>query len=225
MILFGLFAGAAALVIGLLLQLAPAYASDGPDPAQVVYSVALLAFIFTAVMLNWQGRFLTALRYGSIWILIGLVLVTAYAFRPEAEFVFKRIIGAVIPSKPVSHQAGEESFSKSQDGHYYIDAEVNGESVRFLVDTGASMSVLPTDEAERLGINVAGLSFNRPFATANGQVLGATIRLEEIRIGGIVRNDVAAAVVPNEGAALLGMSYFNTLEGFSFGNEILTLKD
>ncbi|MGY9003663.1 MAG: retropepsin-like aspartic protease family protein, partial [Rhodospirillales bacterium] len=74
-------------------------------------------------------------------------------------------------------------------------------------------------------INVETLNFSRRYATANGVVFGAPIRLDKIEIGPIVVKAVRASV---NGAdmrrSLLGMSFLERLNGFNISKNILTLR-
>ena len=94
-------------------------------------------------------------------------------------------------------------------GHFGVDGEVNGRSVRFLVDTGATLVALPGPEARRLGVD-----YRRGESilvdTANGAVTAWRVRLDTVRVGNFTQYSVDAVVVENGlPAALLGMSYLN----------------
>jgi len=121
-------------------------------------------------------------------------------------------------------QLGQYSSSASRDtrqkvtlaadlaGHFYANGQVNGGSVRFLVDTGATMVALPADIAERLGIDYKkgrrGL-----IQTANGATVAYRIKLDDVKLGGITLQNVDAVVIGHGlGIALLGMSFLNRVE-------------
>jgi predicted aspartyl protease len=55
--------------------------------------------------------------------------------------------------------------------------------------------------------------------------MGARFQLKVVEIGGIVRRDVPASVVPDLGKPLLGMSFINTLSAYSVSGETLTFRD
>lgn len=165
------------------------------------------------------------MRYAGIWVLIAFVLIVAYAFRPEAQMVWNRIVGAAIPAEPLAGPDGTVNVRMADDGHYHVIARVNGERVEMLVDTGASTVVLPIGMARDLGVDVDALSFTTPFETANGRVMGARFTLKAIEIGGILRRNVAASVVPDLSKPLLGMSFINTLSAYSVSGETLTFRD
>jgi aspartyl protease family protein len=99
-------------------------------------------------------------------------------------------------------------ISRGLDGHFHVDAAANGAEVRFLVDTGASGTVLTVSDAGRSGINTAALDFSRPVETANGTAYYAAARLESLDIGPWRLSDVPVGVMRDEslGTSLLGMS-------------------
>jgi len=99
-------------------------------------------------------------------------------------------------------------------GHFFADGTVNGLSVRFMVDTGATTIALSGNEAARLGIDYR--SRGRPgYAnTAGGVVRTYSVTLDKVEVGPILLHNVDAAVIegsyPRE--ALLGMSFLGRLD-------------
>jgi aspartyl protease family protein len=211
--------------LSVLASAAPAHAQDGDTAMRALYLVVILVLLLSSLVAGWQFRMGTAIRYGAIWVFLGFLVVVAYAFRSEATYVYQRIVGAVLPSSPIQESDGAISVRKAEDGHYHILAKVNGESLELLADTGASTVVIPKHMAADLGVDVDRLSFVTPFETANGRVYGAMFRLKVIEIGGIVRRDVPASVVPDLEKPLLGMSFFNTLSSFEVAGDTMTLRD
>ncbi len=121
--------------------------------------------------------------------------------------------------------AGAASISKAADGHYWAEANVDGHEVRFLVDTGASAVALTAEDARRLGIDPATLSYNYTVATANGQARAAQIRLASISVGQ-ARVDNVDAYVLDRGleTSLLGMTYLGRLSQFEATKTNLILR-
>ena len=117
------------------------------------------------------------------------------------------------------------SFRANAQGHFVVEADVDGTALRFLVDTGASDVSLSPADAERLGFDLAELDYTRRYRTANGMIRGAPVRLSRVAIGPIVLDDVRASV--NEAPmkhSLLGMSFLERLSGYEVASETLTLK-
>ena len=98
-------------------------------------------------------------------------------------------------------------------GHFLTTGSINGGSVRFMVDTGATLITLPAAEAKRLGINY--LQGQRgQMHTANGVTPTYAVKLDTVKIGDIELNNVDAVVIQNDamGITLLGMSFLNRME-------------
>lgn len=110
---------------------------------------------------------------------------------------------------------GRQNVTLAADtrGHFVTMGSINGGSVRFLVDTGATLVALPASEAKRLGINY--LQGQRgQMQTANGVAVAWRVKLDSVRIGDIEVNNVDAVVSENDamGVTLLGMSFLNRME-------------
>jgi aspartyl protease family protein len=98
-------------------------------------------------------------------------------------------------------------------GHFVTQGQVNGSSVRFLVDTGATLVALPAADARRLGIDYE--KGTRGYSsTAGGVVPVYRVKLDSVSIGGIEILGVDAVVLEGSGmnVALLGMSFLNRME-------------
>lgn len=97
-------------------------------------------------------------------------------------------------------------------GHFLTTGNINGTSIRFLVDTGASLISLGAGDARRIGIDA---SKGQPGIanTANGQTMVSRVKLDTVRVGEIVLNNVDAMVHQQDMPfALLGMSFLNRME-------------
>lgn len=99
-------------------------------------------------------------------------------------------------------------------GHFITTALVNGVTLRFIVDTGASMVTLSTADAKRAG--VAYLSAPKGYLqTANGVVTGYRVKLDTVSLGGITLHNVDGVVMESDrlgGVGLLGLSFLNRTE-------------
>ena len=108
-------------------------------------------------------------------------------------------------------------------GHFLTTGNINGTTVRFLVDTGASMISIGASDARRIGIDA---SKGQPGIanTANGQTSVSRVKLDTVRVGEIVLNNVDALVHQHDlPIALLGMTFLNRMEMQRDG-DVMTLK-
>jgi len=118
---------------------------------------------------------------------------------------------------------GKIVMTADNQGHFYTTGTVNGVSVRFLVDTGATMISLGISDARRIG-----LDFERGqkglTQTANGQGVVSKVQLNTVRIGDVTLHNVDALIHQTEmPMALLGMSFLNRMEMQRDGST-MTLK-
>ena len=110
----------------------------------------------------------------------------------------------------------DHTLQAGADGHFRTDVLIDGASIRMLVDTGATLTALRYEDAQRLGLIREGLKFDLPLSTANGDSYGAQVRISSLGIGGIERRMVNA-VITLPGAlrhSLLGMNFLNSLTRF-----------
>ena len=190
----------------------------------LVQGVLIAVFLGSALILRIRAQPGHALASALAWIAITLVLLLAYTFRDEAAAIGNRLLGELMPRSGIE-QGGVMTFRTGPDGHFSVEADVDGTRVDFLVDTGASDVVLSPRDARRIGIDPATLAYTRIYGTANGTVQGAPVQLKRVRIGTIVMDGMPASVnaAPMD-RSLLGMSFLGRLSGYSVENGVLTLR-
>ncbi len=111
-----------------------------------------------------------------------------------------------------SDGSGKVTLLADHRGQFYTTGTINGTSVKFLVDTGATTIALSPSDARRIGLDLSrgerGLG-----GTANGTVEFVRVFLNTVRVGDITLHNVEAAVLnSNMSTALLGMSFLNRTE-------------
>lgn len=127
---------------------------------------------------------------------------------------------ASLADKGVSH-SDAIILNADSNGHYFADGAVNGNAVRFLLDTGATAVVFGASDAKRLGISLIGAQ-SGISRTANGEVQTKMVRIS-LNVGGIMLDNIEAHVLVGESPhALLGMSALRRFNMNQTGN-VLTL--
>jgi aspartyl protease family protein len=109
------------------------------------------------------------------------------------------------------------------NGHFRTTGQINGKSIEFMVDTGASVVSMGQAEADRLGLDyrngTAGLA-----RTANGVVPTRSIVLTSVRIGDVEVANVEASVHPGSlGIVLLGNSFLTRFQ-MKRENDVMRLE-
>lgn len=109
-------------------------------------------------------------------------------------------------------------------GHFMTNGQINGGTVRMLVDTGATMISMPASDAIRLGIDYRK---GQPgmVNTANGQAPVYRVKLNTVKVGDIELNQVDA-LVQESGLPiiLLGMSFLNRTDMRREGEQMTLSK-
>ena len=109
-------------------------------------------------------------------------------------------------------------LERRRSGHYLADGAINGQPVRFLVDTGATDVAISDRIARSIGLEFGP---RMTVMTAAGPVRGWMTRLDSVELGALALSDVRATIAPGLGdQALLGMSF---LKHFSIVQEGETL--
>ena len=221
LVLVGL--GLGGLVLFLAMRFPDALNSRG-EQIQLTHALLILGVVGAAFVLHGRFQMRQAARHAAIWIGLGAMIVLGYSFRDDVASLGARLGGELMPFRAQEGPGGSVVIRAGDHGHFVAELQVNGQPIRFLIDTGASDVVLSPHDAERLGFDVQSLDFNRVYRTANGTVTGAPVRLDEVRLGTIVLRDVRASV---NGAAmnrsLLGMSFLGRLGGYQVTGDRMTL--
>ena len=123
-------------------------------------------------------------------------------------------LGRHIGGGYVKPQVSEIMISADRKGSYFSDGQINGRSVNFLLDTGASSVAMNENMARGLGLNYLDETKKLMVATAGGNQVGYQVILREVSVGGIVLNNVEGIVITGNDptVTLLGMSFLRQLE-------------
>ncbi|AMO24026.1 TIGR02281 family clan AA aspartic protease [Ramlibacter solisilvae] len=130
-------------------------------------------------------------------------------------------VGAGMAAAPAS--GGVIVLHASDGGHFMTEGRINGEAVRFMVDTGATLVALSETLARRIGLDYKRGAVGYA-STANGAVPTWHLKLESVRVGDIELRDVEASVVPaNMPFVLLGNSFLNRFR-MKRDNDLMVLE-
>jgi aspartyl protease family protein len=118
-------------------------------------------------------------------------------------------------------------IARAANGNFDVEGSVDGRRLNFIVDTGASVVTLNSDDAARLGLHPAERDYTAALTTANGVVHGAPVRLNMVEVGDIMVRDVAAVIVPVEAlrSNLLGLTFLSRLHHFDYRDGRLRLEE
>ncbi len=222
---FVVFAGALTALVLWLAADRGGLPDDAAGGSRIIQGVVLAALIAAGLVHGRRIGFKGALGAAFAWLAIGALLVLGYSYRFEAKRAWQRVSGEIVPDHPTATGARSIQVRRADNGHFYIRARINGATIRFLVDTGATTTVLDPRDAVRAGIDPSRLVFNQRFRTANGIVRGAAVMLPRLTIGPMTLRNVRASV--NEVAlsdSLLGISTLARFKSWKVSDGRLTLS-
>ncbi|AZO54794.1 MAG: TIGR02281 family clan AA aspartic protease [Mesorhizobium sp.] len=165
------------------------------------------------------------------WAAIVLALIAGYQYRYELQDVASRVTAGLVPGSPlalgVEDGHATVTLDKADNGHFEARILVNGNPVRAVVDTGATSTVLTSEDAQAAGFNPAALNYTIPVSTANGMARAAAVKTDELAIGGIVRKGMPVMVAAPGmlSQSLLGMNFIGSLSGFDVRRDRMILRD
>lgn len=134
-------------------------------------------------------------------------------------------------AQPVTSGPAQSSYGTDmvlladRAGHYWLDAEVEQASLRFMMDTGATTTVLSHDDAEDIGIDTDRLTYDVRVHTGAGEVMFARTKLPYVQASAIRVDGLDALVAPKDTMAksVLGMNFMRRLSSYSVESNKMTL--
>ena len=152
-------------------------------------------------------------RWGPLAILLFWLVVMAALYAVMSQ--------TLKPPPVIVSAAGELLIPRARDGHFYVQGQVHGRPVTFLVDTGASMVVVSEEFAR-----AAGMPAGEPatFRTASGELRGRIVPQIAVSVGPAALSGARVGVGlvgfdPN--MALLGQAFLSRFEVVLSGDRMV----
>jgi len=165
------------------------------------------------------------LSFAFVFIMIGVAMARAATGLVGLPPTLNMAQVRVAPAAP-SSELRSTVIDNDTRGHFQAEGQIDGKTVSFMVDTGATVVALNETSAAALGLRPTPADYNASVGTANGNVRAARARLGVVDVGGVVVENVDAIVLPDEALKqnLLGLSYLSRLKRLEFANGKLVLE-
>ena len=172
-----------------------------------VYILMAVMLVLGALMSRREpaARLLTL---GLAWVAIFASGFILFTFRDNLGWVAQRLKAEAMGT-PVK-EGRETRIPMAIDGHFWVEANINGEPVKFLVDSGATMTTIDRSTARRTGVEVSPRA-DQYVRTGNGIIRVSSARANQMEVGGIVRRDVRLQVAEHDNLNVLGMNFLSSL--------------
>jgi aspartyl protease family protein len=155
------------------------------------------------------------------WVAIfggGFVLFT---FRDDLRFVAQRLKTEATGEPIVTGQ--EVRIPMAIDGHFWVQGAINGTPVKFLVDSGATVTTIDRATALRAGATVDDAR-DQLVRTGNGMIRVSRGRAQSLEIATIDRENVGLHIVDDDDMNVLGMNFLSSLTRWSVEGRWLILQ-
>lgn len=129
------------------------------------------------------------------------------------------------PANIDSESFDEVELARQPDGHFYAEGDIDGTTIRFLVDTGASTIALSARDARAVGLEWSDDELRHVGRGVNGAVTGIPVKLANISIGDLQAEDVDAVIIPKGlQVSLLGQSFLKRVGKVAISGDRMTLR-
>ncbi|MEK6540662.1 MAG: TIGR02281 family clan AA aspartic protease [Pseudomonadota bacterium] len=163
-------------------------------------------------------------RYATAWAAIFALVYSLFLFRTEFTQIWQRASTDLTGSGAITVSGARAILHRNEDGHFWIDAKVNGNDVRFLVDSGATITTISADTAAQLRLSASTAAFPIVVETANGMANSWPLGEANIVVGTITVNGVALHMSEQrDGVNLLGMNWLNRLQRWEVHGDEMVL--
>jgi aspartyl protease family protein len=189
---------------------------DGP---YLVYTIIAIVFVASS-LIGMRLKVGQALKMMLAWVAIFAVGFILFSFRSEFSSIGQRL-RAEATGTPIT-QSGEVRIPISEDGHYWAWAKLNGDDVRFMVDSGASVTTVSRRTAEAADVAIG--TERIMVSTANGRTWATRGQAETLEIGSIRRQQFRVDINEQDDLNLLGMNFLASLSGWGVEGNYLVLR-
>jgi len=159
------------------------------------------------------------------WIAIFATLFAIFSFRFEFKAVWERVKADISGTAGQSVSGEEITIRRQDDGHYWLQVDVNGKPVRFMIDSGATTTAVNANTALETGIEVDANGYPVFLNTANGSVAAQRSVILSLKIGSreLGQHDVVVSESFGD-TNVLGMNFLDSMQRWKVEGNVMTLK-
>ena len=195
----------------------------GDQSANLIYSVLLLMLVASSLLAR-RLPIGQTLKMAVTWIGIFAAIFVLFSFRTEFGQIGERVKSEFVGGGSVGAD-GTLRVRKGEDGHFEVDAMINGHKARLLVDSGATTTTLSVATAKAAGLEIDASGFPVIVETANGTAEAYRARAASFVVGPITREDFPVLISEGVGDGnLIGMNFLSTLKGWRVEGDVLVLN-
>lgn len=184
----------------------------------VIYAVGIAVIILILQRLPYVG--------GIIRVLFSFAILAFAVFLLLQQAPYQPTLARLTETLGLDNQtvAGDElRVRMSPDGHFWVDASINGVKRRLLIDSGATVTALSADTARAAGVDTGSGLTPVILRTANGASAAQTGSIDELRVGNIVARNLKVVSAPGLDLDVIGMNFLSQLDSWRVEGRTLIL--
>lgn len=197
---------------------------SGAQSAELIWLLLAILLVGSALMSR-RWSLTGALSMVLWWIAIFVIALGIFSYRSEIGSVADRVKSEVTGEAQQRVEGSALRVAKSLDGHFWVEGQVNGHSMRFLIDSGASITALSESSAMDAGLNIDQSGFPMVLTTANGPMEARRSNIATLEIGPLRASDLPIVVSPAFGDVnVLGMNFLSKLKSWRVEGDEMILE-
>jgi aspartyl protease family protein len=185
----------------------------------IIYYVVAAVFVASS-LIGMRQPIGKTLKMALAWVAIFGVGFLLFSFRSEFSGVGQRLKAEAMGTPILDGQ--QIRIPIADDGHFWVAAKLNGRDVRFMVDSGASVTTVSRETAVMAGVPIG--NEHVIVNTANGPARATKAYAEQLQIGSIEKTDFPIDINENDDTNLLGMNFLSSLQGWRVEGTYLVLQ-
>lgn len=196
-----------------------------PDTAVQALFLALLLILPLSSLIARRLPVRDVVKMIGAWIAIFALVMLVVAGRDRIADMWSRVARHVGGSDDQTIVGQDVRIRKSDDGHFWASASVDGVATRMLIDSGATTTAISADTARVANLDLDDSPFASVVSTANGSIAVQRSTLPSLQIGTISAHDLPVIVSPAFGDTdVLGMNFLSRLKGWRVEGDTLILQ-
>jgi aspartyl protease family protein len=195
---------------------------NGDTTANALYLVLLLVLVASSLTIRRMPLGQMA-KMALAWVAIFAVAMLIVAGRHRIADGWRAFTSA-FNGGGQTVDGGIVRIAKSDDGHFWASAEINGVHRRMLIDSGATVTAISSTTATTAKLDLNETPFGTILSTANGDVAATRATIRDLEVGSITTHDLPVVVSPAFGDTdVLGMNFLSRLKGWRVEGNMLIL--
>src|SRR6218665_1497968 len=195
--------------------------NDGSQALNLIYLILILVLVASGFAIR-RVPIGQTLKMVLGWVLIFAGLFAIFALRDDFRALGTRIWAAVTGNDTQEVRGSELRIAMAGDGHFWANGEINGHPVRFLIDSGATVTTIGPETARLAGVEPSG---GRTMVdTSNGIAQVDRGRAALLKVGQIEQRDFALFIAREDATNVIGMNFLSSLSRWSVEGRTLVLQ-